>query len=96
MNVSGLFRRGKAVAVASAPAMPLAERVRGFVGWVGPDLPWAIEYIRSWKTGGLLDNETEADMTHDILDAIKADPRSFKAGLERFKRLNENSELQPR
>ena len=26
---------------------------------------------------------------------MKADPRSFKAGLERFKRLNEHSELQP-
>ena len=73
----------------------LVQRIAGFRQWIGEDSKWALGYIRSWKTGGLLSNESLDDLTHNILDAIKADPKSFRAGLDRYRRLRDHPELAP-
>ena len=50
--------------------------------------------MRTWKDGGLLPYETAEDITHSCLDKIKADVKAFKAGVAKWRRLNEHSELE--
>ena len=77
------------------PALSLEYRREGFLKWIGADAHYTEEMMKQWPTGGLLPNETIADVTHNILDRIKADPKGFRDALERYKRLNVNKELEP-
>lgn len=76
------------------PTLPLAERRAAFIGWIGDDLKYAVEWMRTWKDGGLLPYENAEDITHSCLDKIKADVKAFKAGVAKWRRLNEHNELE--